>query len=89
MYVHITLSARLLLLLPPPPTRKPTGHFTTPYRRGQVREEEKEEAERIARGSNTARHGTAWRGQTMFDKAAYILARITVRHPMARATMLY
>lgn len=75
LYVHITLSARLL-----PPTRKPAGHFTTPYRRGQVRE-----AERIARGSNTA----ARRGQTMFDKAAYILARITVRHPTARATMLY
>lgn len=37
------------------------------------------------RGSNTAER----RGQTMFDKAAYILARITVRHPMARATMLY
>lgn len=30
LYVHITLSARLL-----PPTRKPAGHFTTPYRRAR------------------------------------------------------
>lgn len=30
LYVHITLSARLL-----PPTGKPAGHFTTPYRRAR------------------------------------------------------